>query len=162
MHILLRYRLEKALMAGELQAADLPTAWQEGMSELLGVDTVPSDAEGCLQDVHWSALLVGYFPSYLLGAVMAAQLWHYAERDPALAAAEGGLEGRVGRGDFAPLQAWLNEKVHVHGSRFGSMDELLLHSLGEPLNPKYLLAYLTRKYSALYALGDVDVGGARL
>jgi hypothetical protein len=84
------------MMDGDLDATELPARWNNSMKELLGVDP-PNDAEGVLQDVHWSAILVGYFPSYLLGAVMAAQLWHYALLDPVLNDAPGGLEGRLTR-----------------------------------------------------------------
>ena len=155
MHVILRYRLEAKLLRGELQVSDLPSEWRRGMEELLGVagDSY-GDSEGCLQDVHWSGLAVGYFPTYLLGAMMAAQLDHYLRKDDAFAAAQDGrsVDELIAAGDFAPFKEWLKEKVHDHGKLHGSMDELLTHSFGEPLNPEYFISYLTDKYTALYQL----------
>ncbi|MEX2009706.1 MAG: carboxypeptidase M32, partial [Dongiaceae bacterium] len=108
-HIVLRYRLEKALIAGDLDLKDLPAAWNDAMVELLGV-APPDDREGCLQDIHWYDGAWGYFPTYTLGAVTAAQLFDAAGRaDPDIPAA-------IGRGDFAPLVAWLGVNVHALAS----------------------------------------------
>lgn len=143
LHVILRYQLEKQILQGELDLAELPERWNTGMKELLNVD-VPSDAEGCLQDVHWSGLAIGYFPTYLLGAATAAQLAHYCEKDVE------DFEGLIERGDFAPIKAWLTDKIHRHGRRYDSLDSLLTDQVGEPLNPAYLIDYLTKKYTELY------------
>jgi carboxypeptidase Taq len=114
LHIILRFELELALIEGQLAVADLPDAWREGMRRLLGVE-VPSDALGCLQDVHWSAGSFGYFPSYALGCLIAAQLWEEIESQ--LGSREQDLrEGRV-----EPIQRWLGEHVHRHGRRLDTM-----------------------------------------
>merc|ERR1711871_1439012 len=99
---------------------------------------------GALQDVHWSALAIGYFPSYLLGAMMASQLAHYCQRD----APE--MDALMSKGDFAPILGWLRAKVHDEGVLHPSMDDILVHACGEPLNPEYFLSYLEGKYEALY------------
>ncbi|MEM7022140.1 MAG: carboxypeptidase M32, partial [Pseudomonadota bacterium] len=109
LHVILRYRLEKALLADELEVADLPSAWNEGMRDLLGL-TPPNDAQGCLQDIHWSVGAIGYFPCYTLGALMAAQLFAAArEQQPEILPA-------IAQGDFRPLLAWLRANIHEQGS----------------------------------------------
>ena len=113
----------------------------------LGLD-VPDDAQGCLQDIHWSFGAVGYFPSYTLGAILAVQIFNAAKRD--LGEAE--LKGQIARGEFAPLREWLREKVHSVGSLYASPDELLTSIAGEPVSPRPFLEYLTAKYSELYEL----------
>jgi len=143
LHVILRYQLEKQIIHGELDLADLPARWNKGMKEMLNVE-VPTDSEGCLQDVHWSGLAIGYFPTYLLGATCAAQLAYYCEKDV------DDFEGKIASGDFAPIKTWLTEKVHRHGRRYPSLDALLIDQVGEPLNPKYLIEYLTAKYTELY------------
>ena len=143
LHVILRYQLEKQMLQGELDLSDLPARWNKGMKDMLSVD-VPSDTEGCLQDVHWSGLAIGYFPTYLLGAATAAQLAHYCEKEVE------DYEGKIEAGDFATIKAWLTDKIHRHGRRYPSMDALLKDQLGEPLNPKYLIDYLTSKYTELY------------
>ena len=109
-HVILRYRLEKALIAGDMKLADLPAAWNEGMKKLLGI-VPPSDREGCLQDIHWYDGAWGYFPTYTLGAMTAAQLFEAACR------AQPSIPTAIGRGDFAPLLTWLRTNVHGQGSR---------------------------------------------
>jgi carboxypeptidase Taq len=110
LHIILRFELELALIDGELAVEDLPAAWQEGMRRLLGLE-VPSDALGCLQDIHWAAGSFGYFPSYALGCLIAAQLWETMEAEL------GSREEDLRRGEVAPIQLWLAERVHRHGRR---------------------------------------------
>ena len=159
MHVILRYRLESRLLSGQLRVDDLPAEWRKGMQELLNVDGgTYGDDRGCLQDVHWSGLAVGYFPTYLLGAMMAAQLDAYMRSDELFKAANNGrsVDDLIAAGDFAPLKEWLREKVHDHGRLYASMDDLLLHSFGEALNPKYFIAYLTEKYTKLYQLDCVS------
>ena len=110
LHIVLRFELERALIDGDLAVADLPAAWNDGMRSLLGID-VPSDAEGVLQDVHWAGLAFGYFPSYALGCLIAAQLWE------ALEAELGSRDAALESGDVAEIRDWLGRKVHVWGRR---------------------------------------------
>jgi len=110
LHIILRFELELALIEGELAVAELPRAWREGVARLLGLE-VPSDALGCLQDVHWGAGSFGYFPSYALGCLIAAQLWEAMEADI------GPREHDLRRGHVEPIQSWLGEHVHRYGRR---------------------------------------------
>jgi carboxypeptidase Taq len=138
LHVVLRYRLERALLAGDLTVADLPGAWNEGMRELLGI-TPPDDRQGCLQDIHWPAGAFAYFPCYTLGALMAAQLFE------ALRAAVPGIEDQIGQGDFRPLLAWLRANIHEQGSLFDSQS-LLERITGRPLDPQPFLEHLQRRY----------------
>ena len=110
LHILIRFELEQALLNGDLPVADAPAAWNEKYRQYLGI-VPPSDADGVLQDVHWSAGLVGYFPTYTLGNLYAAQF--FAAADTEL----GGLHVQFQRGDFQPLRGWLRDKIHRHGQR---------------------------------------------
>ncbi len=137
-HVILRYRLEKALIAGDLSLVDLPGAWNDGMKELLGL-TPPSEREGCLQDIHWFVGAWGYFPTYTLGAMTAAQLYDAAKR------ARPEIPSSIGRGDFAPLLAWLSEQVHGQASRWSST-ELIERATGRPLDPAIFKAHLERRY----------------
>ena len=137
-HILLRTDLERAMIDGSLAVADLPGAFDEGMRELLGV-TVPDDARGCLQDIHWPSGAFGYFPTYTLGAVAAAQLF------AAACAAEPAILPGLARGDFATLVGWLRREVHEKGSLL-STDELLTEATGAPLGLEAYLAHLRRRY----------------
>ncbi len=137
-HVILRFRLEQALVAGDLQVADLPGAWRDGMMALLGV-APPDDARGCLQDIHWYDGGFGYFPSYTLGAMAAAQLMAAARRDVS------GLDAVLGRGDLGPLVAWLRLHVHSQGSRLG-FNDLLREATGKPLDPTDFEAHLTSRY----------------
>jgi carboxypeptidase Taq len=140
LHVILRYRLEKAMLAGDLEVADLPGAWNEGMRELLGL-TPPDDRRGCLQDIHWSVGAIGYFPCYTLGAIMAAQLFESAS------AAEPDMLPAVGRGDFSPLLGWLRANVHEQGSLL-DMPELLTRATGRPLELQPFLDHLRARYLA--------------
>jgi carboxypeptidase Taq len=137
LHIVLRFELELALIEGTLGVDDVPAAWSEGMGRLLGLE-VPDDAQGSLQDVHWGAGLFGYFPTYTLGNLMAAQLWERARRDLP------DLDAGVERGDFDPLREWLGEHVHRHGRKFLPR-ELLRRVTGEELRIEPFLAYLRGK-----------------
>jgi carboxypeptidase Taq len=137
-HVILRYRLEKAMIAGELTVEDLPGAWSEGMKDLLGLD-VPDHRRGCLQDIHWFSGAFGYFPSYTLGAMMAAQLFRTAQRRES--AIDDGLE----RGDFGPLLDWLREHVHRHGSRY-STPELIERATGSGLDIRHYREHLEERY----------------
>ncbi|WP_020179135.1 carboxypeptidase M32 [Methylopila sp. M107] len=137
-HVILRYRLERAMISGDLPLSELPSAWNEGMRALLGV-TPPNDRVGCLQDIHWPSGGWGYFPTYTLGAMTAAQLFDAAKRaDPDILPA-------IGRGDFAPLVTWLRANVHGHGSLYET-DELLTRATGSTLDAKHFKAHLKRRY----------------
>ncbi|MDF1524030.1 MAG: carboxypeptidase M32, partial [Trueperaceae bacterium] len=144
LHVMLRFDLERALVSGELEAGDLPAAWAEG-SRRFGLPTPPDDRLGCLQDVHWSAGLFGYFPTYSLGTLLSVQWWEAIARDV------GDLDGRLAAGDFAPILAWLVEHVHAHGSRFAP-GELIERATGAPLSAEPFLRYARAKYGELYAL----------
>jgi len=137
-HVLLRFRLEQALLSGDLAVADLPGAWNEGFVRLLGI-TPPDDARGCLQDIHWFDGAIGYFPSYTLGAMAAAQLMAAARK------ALPGLDESLGRGDLSPLTGWLAAHVHAHGACAG-FNEILQAATGEALNLDYFEAHLTARY----------------
>ena len=141
LHILLRFELERALVRGDLQVADLPGAWNEKMAAYLGM-TPPNQAQGVMQDVHWSAGHLGYFPTYTLGNLYAAQFFARAARDL------GDLAESFARGDFGPLLQWLREKIHGQGKRYRPR-ELVQVVTGEDLNPEYLIKYLTKKFGAI-------------
>jgi carboxypeptidase Taq len=137
-HVILRYRLEQALVKGDLKVADIPGAWNDGMKALLGI-TPPSDREGCLQDIHWFDGAIGYFPCYSLGAMTAAQLYAAAcEANPAIPAS-------IARGDFAPLMAWLRPNVHERGSSMATA-EIVTAATGRPLDVEVFKAHLKRRY----------------
>ena len=137
-HVILRFRLERALIADDLQVADLPGAWNDGLKALLGI-VPPDDARGCLQDIHWYDGLFGYFPSYSLGAMAAAQLM-VAARD-----AVPDLDAALARGDLKPLVGWLRERVHAQASLLG-FNALLRLATGRPLDPAAFEAHLTARY----------------
>jgi len=141
-HIIVRFELELALIAGTLQPRDLPEAWNEAMRTTLGV--VPAhDGEGVLQDIHWAHGAFGYFPTYTLGNLYAAQFWQQAQRDlnelPTL------VEG----GRLGPLCGWLRDRIHRWG-RTHSSEEVLVRVTGERLNPDYFVNYLEEKYRTVY------------
>ncbi len=141
LHILLRFELERHLFSGELAVHDLPEAWRALSQELLGL-TPKTDSEGVLQDVHWSGGAFGYFPSYCLGNMIAAQLWETAQ------VALPGLEDDFECGDFSRLLGWLRENIHTQGRRF-TAPELVRHVTGAELSPGPLLAYLKTRYTSL-------------
>ena len=137
-HVILRYRLETAMLAGDLPIEDLPGAWNDGMAALLGIRP-PDDRRGCLQDIHWYSGAWGYFPTYTLGAMAAAQLF------AAATAADGAIEPALAEGNFAPLYAWLRPNLHEQGSRYGT-DELLERATGRPLDAMAFKAHLKARY----------------
>lgn len=140
LHVILRFELEIGLMEGRLGVDDLRGAWAEGMERLFGLE-IRSDNEGILQDIHWSAGMIGYFPTYTLGNLAAAQLWRRLRADLP------DLDESIERGDFGPLIGWLRERVHRHGRRF-SMAEILERATGEELAVEPLLEYLADKLAA--------------
>jgi carboxypeptidase Taq len=140
LHIMLRYRLERAVLAGDLALPDLPGAWNDGMKELLGL-VPPNDALGCLQDIHWPDGAWGYFPTYTLGALAAAQLFAAARQ------AVPDLMAAIARGDFAPLLAWLRANVHAKGS-IADTDTILSQATGAPLGTAAFKLHLESRYLA--------------
>ncbi len=144
LHILIRFELERAMIEGDLSAGDLPGAWRERYQRYLGV-TPPSDADGCLQDVHWSAGLFGYFPTYSLGNLYAGQFFAQADADL------GGLAAAFRRGEFGGLLVWLREKIHRHGRRY-SAGELAVRITGKPLSHGPWMEQMRAKYGELYGV----------
>ncbi|HEU0012707.1 MAG TPA: carboxypeptidase M32 [Longimicrobium sp.] len=144
LHIMLRFDLERAMLRGDLAVADLPGAWAERMRADLGLE-VPNHRVGALQDIHWSMGAIGYFPTYTLGNLYAAQLWD------ALRAELPHLDDHLRRGDFSPLLRWLVENVHVHGRRYLA-PELCQRVTGKPLSHEPLLRYLADKLRPVYQL----------
>jgi carboxypeptidase Taq len=144
LHVLLRFELEQALLHGDLSPGDVPAAWNERMERYLGIRP-PDDAQGCLQDIHWSGGGIGYFPTYTLGNLYAAQFFEQARAEL------GDVEGQIRRGDFAPLRAWLTEKVYRQGRRYDARD-LVVAVTGRPLSHRPLLNHLRSKYSRLYGI----------
>ena len=144
LHVLLRFETERLLVAGALDVDAVPEAWNAGMQDLLGI-APPSDADGCLQDIHWSLGAFGYFPTYTLGTLVSVQLWEAAARDL------GDLDALVRAGDFGLLLGWLREHVHRWG-RARPAGETLRAATGSDLDAGPWLAYARRKYGALYGL----------
>ncbi len=144
LHIMLRFELEIALMDGSLAVKDLPEAWNTKFEDFLGI-IPPDDAKGVLQDVHWSGGMIGYFPTYSLGNLMAAQLWEKIGQDIP------NLEEQIERGQFGALLGWLRENIHQHGAKFEPI-ELLTRVTGKGLDADPYMRYLTGKYSEIYEL----------
>jgi carboxypeptidase Taq len=142
MPIAFRSALERSLTRGDLPVADVLQVSNEKMEEYLGV--VPdTDAEGCLQDIHWTNGAIGYFPTYTLGSVLAAQLDHHLRADL------GDVDTLVREGDFAPVHEWLTEHIHRHGARYET-DDLVTEATGEGFTADHFLAYADEKYRDLY------------
>ncbi|KAF9079882.1 hypothetical protein BGX23_003039 [Mortierella sp. AD031] len=145
MQIILRYEIEKALVEGDIQVADVPRLWNAKMKEYLGLE-VTEDRLSCLQDVHWSFGFVGYFPTYSLGSIYVVQIFTAAKE------AIPGLDGHLAKGEFHVLKEWLNEKIHVQGSLRESGDDLVFDLTGKHLDSSLYVKYLTEKYIAIYNL----------
>ncbi len=143
LHVMVRYELEKAVIAGELAVKDLPAAWNAKYKEYLGVD-VPDDAQGVLQDSHWSGGSVGYFPSYALGSAYGAQIIDSLRR-------EIDVEAVISAGSLKPIVDWLGEHIHRHGCMYDPA-ALLQGCCGRDFDPDYFVRYLTEKFSAIYDL----------
>jgi len=144
LHIMLRFGLERDLVSGRLAVKDLPAEWNRRFKEILGLD-VPSDSLGCLQDVHWSFGLIGYFPTYTLGNLYAAQFWQ------TINTAIPDLDAQMARGEFDALKRWLNDHIHRHGRRYHAA-ELCARVTGKPLSAEPLMHYLESKYAPLYGV----------
>lgn len=146
LHIMLRTELEGELLEGRLRVSDIPEAWNQKLSDYLGLPPPPTTAEGCLQDIHWTFPALGSFVGYTLGNVIGPQLLATAVRSI------GPLDELIARGDFATLLGWLQENVYRHGRKF-TPNELLTRITGEPINAAYWTRYIRDKFTALYDLG---------
>ncbi len=144
LHIMLRFDLEQSLISGDLAPADLPAVWNETFHQYFGM-TPPNDALGCLQDVHWSCGLIGYFPTYALGNMYAAQLFESAQQSL------GDLDGMFAQGEFQPLLNWLRDQIHARGTLYRAA-ELIQVVTGRPLSSEALLRHLNRKFRPLYGI----------
>ncbi len=142
MHVMLRFEIERAVFKGDLAAKDIPAVWNEKMKAYLALD-VPNDAKGCLQDVHWSFGLLGYFPTYTLGNLHAAQQFE------AIREATPKLDDAMGEGDFSPVLAWTRRNIHAHGRQFRS-NELCEQITGKPLSADPLMRHLEGKLRPVY------------
>jgi len=138
LHVILRWRLERAMIRGELEVAGLPAAWNAGMRELLGIEP-PDDRRGVLQDIHWPLGAIGYFPCYTVGALLAAQLVRRVREEV------GDLDAALAAGDFAPAVSWLRERVHARAS-LPLFDELVEEATGESLSADAFLAHVAGRY----------------
>jgi carboxypeptidase Taq len=148
LHVVLRFELEQELIDGRLKVADLPQAWNAKVKEYLGID-LPDDASGVLQDVHWSGMAIGYFPTYALGNLIAGQLWERVHDEVP------DLDERIAAGEMAPLREWLRDRVHRHGSKWDAR-QLLERVTGAAISVTPFVSYLKRKLSDVYRL-DLSV-----
>ncbi|MFC7027378.1 carboxypeptidase M32 [Halomicroarcula sp. GCM10025324] len=142
MHIVLRFEIERDLIRGDLEVEEVPQVWNDKMEQYLGVRP-DTDAEGCLQDIHWTNGAIGYFPTYSLGSVLAAQLAHHVDADV------DDFDGTVRAGEFGPIHEWLTEHIHRHGARY-TTDDLIEEATGEAFSADYFVEYADEKYRDLY------------
>ncbi|MGK3137355.1 carboxypeptidase M32 [Pantoea trifolii] len=138
-HVILRYEIERALIEGEIEVDDIPALWDEKMQQSLGIDTRGNYRDGCMQDIHWTDGAFGYFPTYTLGAMYAAQLFQAVKR------AIPQIETLIQQGDLQPVFDWLQQNIWQHGSRFPTQ-QLLINATGEALNPHYFRQHLEQRY----------------
>ncbi|WJD48412.1 carboxypeptidase M32 [Enterobacter sp. PGRG2] len=138
-HVVLRYEIERALINGDIEVEDIPALWNEKMQSWLGLSTEGNYRDGCMQDIHWTDGGFGYFPSYTLGAMYAAQLFHAART------ALPDLDAAIAQGDFTALFDWLRQNIWQHGSRF-TTSQLIENATGEALNSRYFRQHLTARY----------------
>jgi len=145
LHILVRFEIEHAFFKGDLKVADIPSTWNERYKHYLGI-TPANDAQGCLQDVHWSNGYIGYFPTYALGNLYAAQFFAKARKDIS------DLEDQFSLGQFGDLREWLRKNIHAHGQKYraGKLVEVVT---GKPLSHIPLMEYLRAKFGSLYNAG---------
>ena len=144
LHVILRYEIEKSLFAGDVEVEQLPELWNDKMQEYLGIRPA-TDAEGILQDIHWSMGAFGYFPSYTLGAMTACQFFNALKKDVP------DVDEKIEHGEFAGIKSWLNENIHNKGRLYSSA-ELLRRVTGETLNADHFIRHLNEKYRAIYRL----------
>jgi carboxypeptidase Taq len=145
LHIILRFELEQAIMGGRLALADLPEAWNAGMRDYLGV-TVPDDAHGVLQDIHWSSGMLGYFPTYALGNIISCQIWEKIQ------AALPDLAEQFERGEYMTLREWLRDNLHRHGRKFTPAETLERVVGTHRIEVGPYVRYLYHKFEDLYGL----------
>lgn len=138
MHIIIRYEIERAIFEEGISIEDLPALWNQKYKEYLGIE-VPTDSQGILQDVHWSCGMFGYFPTYSLGSMYAAQFYHFMKH-------EADIEDRIAKKEYASIKKWLNDNIHSLGSIY-SAEEICEKVTGEKLKASYLINYLTEKYN---------------
>lgn len=138
-HVILRYEIERALIEGEIEVDDIPALWDEKMQQSLGIDTRGNYRDGCMQDIHWTDGAFGYFPTYTLGAMYAAQLFQAVKR------AIPQVETLIQQGELQPVFDWLQQNIWQHGSRFPTQ-QLLINATGEALNPHYFRQHLEQRY----------------
>ncbi|MES2214546.1 MAG: carboxypeptidase M32 [Pseudomonadota bacterium] len=139
LHVILRYKLEKQLLRGDIEPSDIPEVWNKEFTEKFGI-TPTNDAEGCLQDIHWAWGSLGYFPSYTLGTMTAAQIMHKIRQITP------NIDDDVVNGNVSNIYNWLRDNIHSQGSLFASSDQLLENATGEKLNPEYFIKYLQDRY----------------
>jgi carboxypeptidase Taq len=144
MHVMVRFELERGIFSGDIKVKDLPSLWNAKYKEYLGVD-VPDDRRGCLQDVHWSFGLIGYFPTYTLGNLYAAQFWEKINADMP------DLHKQIAKGKMLDLREWLRVNIHQHGRRYRA-GELCEKVTGKPLSADALLRHLRGKAEAVYGI----------
>ncbi len=144
LHVMLRFEIERALVNGKLAVNDVPRTWNAKVKEYLGLD-VPDDRRGCLQDVHWSFGLVGYFPTYTMGNLYAAQFWEKILQDIP------GLKAQMSQGNFADLKKWLNTNIHTQGKRYRAAD-LCQKITGKPLSADPFMRHLEGKIRPIYGI----------
>lgn len=140
-HVMLRYEIERALTEGDIEVADIPALWDEKMQHYLGLDTRGDYQNGCMQDIHWTDGAFGYFPTYTLGAMYAAQLFAaFRQQHPS-------VTDEISRGELTPLFSWLKQNIWQHGSLL-SVEQLLTNATGEPLNSQFFRQHLEQRYLA--------------
>jgi carboxypeptidase Taq len=144
LHIMLRFEIERALLSGNLEPREVPGVWNKRFKELFGIE-VPDDRRGCLQDVHWSFGLIGYFPTYALGNLYAAQLWE------TICGQISDIDHQIARGQFGDLKTWLNTNIHTHGRRYRASD-LCKMVTGKPLSADPFMRYLEGKLRPIYGV----------
>lgn len=144
LHVILRYELEKDLIEEKIEVVDLPEMWKFKMEEYLGIQP-KNDKEGVLQDTHWALGLIGYFPTYLLGNLYAAQLWYKIQRDIK------NTDSLITKGEFGPILSWLRKKVHLQGRRY-PVNELIKRVSGKDFSAQFFLDYLKIKYNEIYRI----------
>lgn len=144
LHIMLRLEMEIALMEGSMEVKDAPEAWNEKFKEYLGI-VPPNDAEGVLQDVHWSFGGFGYFPTYALGNLVSAQLWEKMSEDI------NDIDGKIANADFSSILGWLRKNIHVHGAKY-EPQELVEKVTGSKITPEPFIKYLNKKFGKIYNL----------
>jgi carboxypeptidase Taq len=144
LHVLVRFEIECDVLTGNLKVADLPEAWNAKYAEYLGI-TPRTDAEGCLQDVHWSMGSIGYFPTYSMGNLLSYQIWNALKRDIP------NTDELMEKGEFAPILTWLRDNLYAQGKKYAPKD-LIKRVTGKSISAEDYLAGLDAKYTEIYNL----------